>query len=96
MGYWVERNFCEVEDRSIAALAPQSAPILADLHADTVLHRLHQAGVAWRKQRFAELMQDENWRGLFGRLMLSRPARCLTEAEARLIWQHGVKQTTLV
>jgi hypothetical protein len=91
MGYWVERNFCEVEDLSIAGLAPRSAPILAAFHADPVLHALHQTAVSWRKARFAALMQDENWRGFFGRLMLSRPARCLTEAEARLIWQHGVK-----
>ena len=91
MGYWVERNFCDAEDRSISALTPLSAPILAGLHADPVLAELHRAGVKWRKTRFLELMQDENWRGLFGRLMLSRPARCLTEAEARLIWQHGVK-----
>jgi hypothetical protein len=88
MGYWVERNFCEVEDRSIAALAPQRAARLAALHDDPILKTLHANAVAWRKQRFAALMQDENWRGLFGRLMLSRPARCLTEAEARLIWQH--------
>jgi hypothetical protein len=89
MGYWVERNFCEVEDRSIDALAPQIIPILAGFMADTVLADLHQKSVLWRQNRFACLMQDEAWRGLFGRLMLSRPARCLTEAQARLIWHHG-------
>jgi hypothetical protein len=93
MGYWVERNFCEVEDRSISALAPRRASILAAFNADSIVLNLHQKAVQWRKERFANLMQDEAWRGLFGRLMLSRPARCLTEAEARLIWQHGLRQT---
>jgi hypothetical protein len=92
MGYWGERNFCETEDSTIAALAGPRAQNMATLMADAPLAQLHQAAVAWRKHRFAELMQAEEWRGLFGRLMLSRPARCLTEAEARLIWQHGVKQ----
>lgn len=91
MGYWVERNFCDVEDQSISALAPQRVQHLAVMHTDPVLAELHQKSVAWRKQRFGELMQDENWRGLFGRLLLSRPARCLTEAEARLIWHHAIK-----
>lgn len=91
MGYWVERNFCDVEDRSINALAPRSAPILAELQADTALAQLHRNAVEWRKARFAALMRDENWRGLFGRLMMSRPARCLTQSEAQLIWSHGVK-----
>ncbi|WP_323008029.1 glycosyltransferase family 2 protein [Pseudorhodobacter sp.] len=91
LGYWAERNFSEVEDLSIQALAPRSKPLLAELRADIVLNDLHQNAVLWRKQRFADLMQDENWRELFGRLMLSRPARCLTESQARLIWQHGAK-----
>jgi hypothetical protein len=93
MGYWIERNFCDVEDRSIMELAPQRLARLAALRDDAVLSALHTRAVAWRKQRFAELMQDEAWRGLFGRLMLARPARCLTEAEARLIWHHPTKPT---
>jgi hypothetical protein len=93
MGYWVERNFCEVEDRSISALSPLSVPILAAYKSDPVLNGLHDKAVHWRKQRFAALMQDDAWRSLFGRLMMSRPARCLTAQQARLIWQHAV--TTL-
>nr|WP_050522297.1 glycosyltransferase family 2 protein [Pseudorhodobacter wandonensis] len=90
MGYWVERNFCEVEDRSISALSPLSAPILAAYKSDPILNGLHDKAVHWRKQRFTALMQDDAWRSLFGRLMMSRPARCLTAQQARLIWQHAV------
>lgn len=91
MGYWTERNFNSAEDHSIAALAPRSAPVLAALRADPVLGHLHDAAVAWRHQRFADLMQDEAWRGLFGRLMMAGPTRILTAEQARLIWQHGVQ-----
>ena len=90
MGYWVERNFCEVEDHSIHALAPCTTQVLDALKADPSLAALHHAAVEWRHNRFAALMQDEAWRSLFGRLLMSRPARCLTQAEARLIWSHGV------
>lgn len=87
MGYWVERNFSAVEDRSIAALP--SAELRAHLRADAVLGPLHAAAVAWRKARFAQLMQDEVWRSFFGRLMLAAPSRILTAPEAQLIWRHG-------
>ena len=66
MGYWVERNFCDVEDRSILAL--DTAPLRAELA------RRSGAGPAapqraWLAQaRFAALMQEEPWRALFGRL----------------------------
>ncbi len=87
MGYWVERNFSEVEDRSIAARP--SDPLRAELRADPLLGPLHRAAVDWRKARFADLMQDEAWRGFFGRLMLAAPSRILTPQEAQLIWRHG-------
>ncbi len=92
MGYWVERNFCDVEDNSIADLAPFSRPILQELHADDALATLHAQALEWRKQRFLELMKDEPWRALFGRLLMTPPARALTPEEARLIWSHGPNQ----
>ncbi|MBC7476564.1 MAG: glycosyltransferase family 2 protein [Pseudorhodobacter sp.] len=87
MGYWIERNLCEAEDRSIAQL--DSTPQRAALLADPVLGPLHAQANAWRKARFAALMQDEPWRALFGRLLMTRPSRTLTAAEAALILVHG-------
>jgi hypothetical protein len=84
MGYWVERNFCAVEDKSILALP--SAGLRAELMADETLAGLHRAAVLWRKKRFAALMAQEPWRALFGRLMMAQPTRVLTAAESRLIW----------
>ena len=89
MGYWVERNLCDVTDTSIAAL--NSAHLRADLLADPVLGPLHQKAVLWRHARFAALMADEPWRALFGRLLMSRPSRALSPAEAALIHAHSPK-----
>lgn len=75
MDYWVDRNFCDVEDRSVLAL--DSRPLRAALHADAVLGALHKAAVAWRRARFAQLMQDEPWRALYGRLLMTPPSRVL-------------------
>ena len=74
LSYWVERNFCAEEDRSILRLEAGVAPHRAELRADPVLGHLHAAAVAWRKARFAALMAEEAWRGLMGRLMLAPPS----------------------
>jgi hypothetical protein len=86
LSYWTERNFVAVEDRSILRLAPRTAPILAELHADPVLAPLHRAAVDWRRARFTALMAEETPRQLYGRLMLTGPTRVLSEPEARRFW----------
>jgi hypothetical protein len=87
MGYWIERNLCDVEDRSIAAL--NSAPLREGLRADPELGPLHDRANQWRSARFVELMREEAWRSLFGRLMMTRPSRSLSAAESALILAHG-------
>lgn len=89
LGYWVERNFARDEDTTIRAL--DSRAIRDDLRADPVLGPLHAQAFAWRKARFHALMEEEPWRALFGRLLLAPPTRVLSEAEARLVWQHAVR-----
>jgi hypothetical protein len=86
-GYFIERNFSAVEDRSALALDITAAR--AALDADPALRRLHDAAVAWRHARFAALMRDESWRALFGRILMAGPTRILTPEEARLVWIHG-------
>ncbi|PYF12853.1 glycosyl transferase family 2 [Rhodobacter viridis] len=77
LSYWVERNFCDIEDRSIARYAPATAEAITRLRADPEVDRLHRAGVVWRQRRFADLMAEEPFRALFGRLMLTPPSRPL-------------------
>ena len=87
VGYWVERNFCDVEDRTVLAL--DSSALRADLRADPVLGPLHAAAVRWRQERFAQLMAQEPWRAFFGRLLMCGPTRVLSPDQARLVWRHG-------
>ncbi len=86
IGYWVERNLCDVPDTSIGAL--NSSALRATCHADPILGPMHQQGVQWRRTRFATLMTEEPWRALFGHLLMSRPSRALSPAEAALIHAH--------
>lgn len=89
MGYWIDRNFCAVEDRSIMAL--DSTALRADLMADPVLGALHRQAENWRKARFQTLMQDESQRALFGRLLMSGPTRVLDKDMAKLILSHAAR-----
>jgi len=89
MDYWVERNFVAAEDRSISALAPASDAALAALRADPETDALHTAAVAWRKQRFTALMEDEPNRALFGRLVMTPPSRPVPKQAARFLVQHA-------
>lgn len=89
MGYWVERNLNEVEDRSILAL--ESASFRAQMHADTRLHHLHQRGFAWRQEQFAKLMTQEPWRALYGRLRMCGPSMALPADISREITRHIAK-----
>lgn len=86
MGYWVERNICAVEDRSI--LQVDSREARSALLADPVLGPLHHAAVQWRKERFAALMTEEPWRALFGRLLMTPPSQVLDRDRAAALLTH--------
>lgn len=83
LGYWVERNFNTVEDRSIARTAARREAERARLMADPALGRLHAAAVAWRRRRFAELIEDPEIFHLFGRLLLCPDTPVLPAPEQR-------------
>ena len=86
LGYWIERNLSDVVDTSISAL--DSTALREDLLADPVIGPLHLKAVRWRRDRFAALMAEEPWRALFGRLLMSRPSRTLSNDQAALIQAH--------
>lgn len=88
MGYWVDRNFTDVEDTSILKLDGHVQPLIDHLKSDPTLATLHQNAVVWRHARFAGLMTQEPWRALFGKLLLTPPSRALSADQARLIWQQ--------
>ncbi|MFN7224248.1 MAG: glycosyltransferase family 2 protein [Paracoccaceae bacterium] len=86
MSYWCDRNFASDEDRSILRI--DSRALRTDLHADPTLGTLHKAAVAWRHTRFATLMAQEPCRALFGRLLMTPPARVLGPEAAALIRRY--------
>ncbi|APX11712.1 glycosyltransferase family 2 protein [Tateyamaria omphalii] len=73
--YWVERNFSTDEDTSIGRYRGARGRHLAQLKGDETLARLHHEAVAWRRTRFDALMQQEPFRALFGRLLMTPPTR---------------------
>lgn len=87
MDYWVERNFCDVEDRSVSQL--DSRALRETLYADPELHSLHIEAVLWRQKRFQTLMTEEPWRALYGRLLMTPPAKALTREIAEKIWNRA-------
>ncbi|MCU0828005.1 MAG: glycosyltransferase family 2 protein [Tabrizicola sp.] len=86
MDYWIDRNFNEIEDRSILAL--QSSGLRDALHADATLQHLHAAAVVWRNERFKSLMREEPWRALYGRLLMAPPSRVLDRAVLRRLLER--------
>jgi len=85
MDYWVERNFNTDTDTSIRRYDTARDAHLADLMADAELVRLHDAAVAWRKDRFDALMLQEPYRALFGRLLMAPPTRPVTARAAQFM-----------
>ncbi|SMX28010.1 hypothetical protein TRP8649_02122 [Pelagimonas phthalicica] len=90
MDYWVERNWCDEEDISLLAL-PGVAEKKAELLADKTLADLHAQAVIWRQSRFEDLMVQEPYRALFGRLLMSRPARAIAPEAARFLASHAIR-----
>ncbi|SIS78060.1 glycosyltransferase family 2 protein [Phaeovulum vinaykumarii] len=89
MSYWVERNFCVEEDRSIAATAAARQRELGLLMSDPEFADLARAAAVWRQERFAALMLEEKWRALWGRLVLAPPSRPLPPQAAAQILAWG-------
>lgn len=89
MDYWVERNFNTAEDTSILGLTERAEPIRDTFASDPELATLHDEAVAWRQTRFEELMMQEPYRALFGRLMMTPPSTPLTLPQAQVLLRHA-------
>lgn len=84
LGYWVERNLNQVEDRSILRISPEVEALLAD----PVLGPLQAQAEAWRRARIAALLAEDEWRQFFGRLLMAGPSRLPTPPEVARIHAH--------
>ncbi len=86
--YWVERNFNQEEDLSIQQLSERAAAERSALE-DEIILELHAAGVAWRKARFEVLMEQEPYRALFGRLLMTPPSRVVPPSAAQFMVRYA-------
>lgn len=91
MDYWVERNFCTDTDTSIRRYDAGRDAEWTKLRADPTLAALHDDAVAWRKNRFEALMEDEPFRALFGRLLMTPPTRPVPPNAAQFMVTYANK-----
>ncbi|MEL7093271.1 MAG: glycosyltransferase family 2 protein [Pseudomonadota bacterium] len=91
MDYWVERNFCSDSDDSIRRYDAARDAHLGDLKSDATLADLHDTAVTWRTQKFETLMQDEPYRALFGRLLMTPPTRPVGRKAAQFMVAHAAR-----
>lgn len=89
MDYWVDRNWNTDEDTSIGNLASQKSHHLQHFMAQKTIAKLHERAVQWRKDRFAELMQQEPFRALYGRLLVTPPSQPLPVSVAKFMFQFA-------
>ncbi|MBE1284794.1 MAG: glycosyltransferase family 2 protein [Rhodobacteraceae bacterium] len=83
--YWVDRNFNIDTDTSIHRYKDARSALQAELISDRRLARLHEKAVEWRQKRFLDLMQQEPYRALFARLMMTPPTRAINAATAQTL-----------
>ncbi|MCJ8336128.1 MAG: glycosyltransferase family 2 protein [Epibacterium sp.] len=85
MDYWVERNINVDEDQSIARYRDARSALVEEYLSDEPLAKLHARSVVWRHERFSQLMRQEPFRALFGRLMMASPSRTISATTARTL-----------
>jgi hypothetical protein len=85
MAYWIERNFCAIEDRSIEALGPQRRAMADALRSDLALARLEALARDWRRARVRTLLTDEAWRAQVVRMLMAGPTQPLDRTATDLV-----------
>ncbi len=83
--YWVERNFNMDTDTTIARYTPLRDALMGEMLEDKKLQRLQEKSVEWRHARFRQVMQEEPFRALFARLMMTPPSRSINTVTARTL-----------
>lgn len=85
LDYWVERNFNTATDKSIERYAVARDALRETWLQDNALAKLHSQAVAWRHQRFQELMRQEAPLALFSRLLMTPPSRPINAVTAQTL-----------
>jgi len=88
LDYWVERNWNTESDTTIHRMATRTAQLRADMVTDTV-QSLHNRAFQWRKDRFDLLMQQEPYRALFGRLLMTPASQPVPAKAAQFMIRYA-------
>ena len=78
LAYWVERNFNTEEDRSVAAMRPATARVMAELMKIDGIAALHQAGLAWHQAEFDRLVSDPAGQALMSQILSAGSSEVLS------------------
>jgi hypothetical protein len=78
LAYWMDRNFCDIEDRAILRHSQNMVDRMAELRADANIDRLHTAGVVWRQERIMALKQNTENFYFLAQLMQCAATRVLS------------------
>ena len=81
--YWDKWNMAGGSDRSLKKGAPGFAEALAELRTDRRIRQLHKQGVAWHREQFQTLMQEERYRALWDELKNRETPRASDDEEER-------------
>lgn len=84
LGYWAERNFNNVEDRSILRRLPDLNAKLAELKSDPQLAALHENACQWRNATIQRLLRDPAMMKLFLRIIVTETRAIPPQYAARL------------
>ncbi|MEX0349765.1 MAG: glycosyltransferase family 2 protein [Paracoccaceae bacterium] len=85
LDYWVERNLNTDTDESITRISDRAAPLHAQMMEDPDLAQLHETAVKWRHDRFLALMEQDAYRALFSRLLMTPPSRPVSATSAKTL-----------
>jgi len=91
LDYWVDRNFADVDDRSIQRHGAAVSNRCAALMSDPELRQLHDNAVAWRKAKVAELLQDQETFQLYATLLHTPPTSPLPLTDQEQLLNQLIK-----
>lgn len=91
LGYWVDRNFNTVEDRTILRHSDATNDAIADLRRDLEIDRLYRLGVDWRRRQVVAMLQDTETYYFMTRLMQLGSTQVLPEAQQVQLFKDLIK-----
>lgn len=90
MDYWCERNYVTDQDTTILRTKAKREAAHQVFAEDKPLINLHNQAVAWRTARIQKLLEQEPYRALMGRLMVTPPATPLSPKSAQYLRNHAI------